>query len=173
MMRISIATRLLRSLARGFEANLAAAVLAAMLGVMALQVFTRYVLNNSPDWTEEALRYMYVWVVFLGSSAAITDRAHVSISFLIEMLPRQLQIAAAVLTNTVIIVFLGFLLYWGIAATVSQHVVPLMTMDFGYSVVYGIIPVTAVLMAIRTVVVMWDDVVHKHAAIDETPKAIV
>jgi TRAP-type C4-dicarboxylate transport system permease small subunit len=164
---------LLRRLAIGFEANLAATVLAMMLAVMTLQVFTRYVLNNSPDWTEEALRYMYVWVVFLGSSAAITERTHVSISFLIERLPRNWQIAVAVMSNTVIVAFLGFLLYWGIVATISHNVIPLMTMDVAYSVVYAIVPVSAVLMIVRLLLVMRDDVVNKHAASDEAPKAVL
>src|SRR5436190_418561 len=164
---------LLRRLAAGFEANLAAIMLALMLAVMTLQVFTRYVLNDSPEWTEEALRYMYVFVVFFGTSAAITDRTHVSISFLIEMLPRNLQIAVAVMSNLVIVAFLGFLLYWGIVATISQRVIPLTTMDVPYSIVYVIVPVTAVLMIIRLFVVMWDDVVHNHAAMDEAPKAVL
>ena len=137
------------------------------------QFFTRYVLNDSPDWTEEALRYMYVFVVFFGSSAAITERTHVSIAFLIEMLPRNLQIAVAVMSNLVIVVFLGFLLYWGIAATMSQSVIPLTTMDVPYSIVYVIVPITAVLMIVRLVAVMWEDVVHKHAAMDEAPKAVL
>lgn len=158
---------------RGFEANMAAGILAMMLAVMALQVFTRYVLNDSPDWTEEALRYMYVWVVFLGSSAAITDRSHVSISFLIEKLPRNMQIVMACITNAVIVVFLGFLLVLGIKATTSHNVIPLMTVDIMYSVVYVIVPVTAFLMMLRTFVVMWDDVVHRHAASDEAPKAVL
>jgi TRAP-type C4-dicarboxylate transport system permease small subunit len=163
----------LRRIARGFEADVASIILALMLFVMALQVFTRYVLNNSPDWTEEILRYMYVWVVFLGTSAAITDRSHVSISFLVEKLPRNLQIVVAVLTNAVIVVFLGCLLWLGIKATISHNVVPLMTVDVMYSVVYAIVPVTAVLMMLRTFAVMWDDVVHHHAASDDTPKAVL
>ena len=163
----------LRGFVLGFEANLAAIMLGLMLAVMTLQVFTRYVLNNSPDWTEEALRYMYVFVVFFGSSAAITERTHVSISFLIEKLPRNWQIAVAVMSNTVIVAFLGVLLYWGIVATISQNVIPLMTMDMAYSVVYAIVPITAVLMIVRLFALMWDDVVHKHAAMDEAPKAVL
>ena len=162
-----------KNFVRSFEANMAASILALMLAVMALQVFTRYVLNNSPDWTEEALRYMYVWVVFLGSSAAITDRSHVSISFLVEKLPRSAQIAVACMTNAIIVVFLGFLLVLGIRATTSHNVIPLMTVDIMYSVVYVIVPITAVLMMLRTFVVMWDDVVHRHAASDEAPKAVL
>ena len=164
---------LLRRFAVGFEANFAAIILALMLAVMTLQVFTRYVLNNSPDWTEEALRYMYVWVVFLGASAAITERTHVSISFLVEKLPRSWQIAVAVMTNLLIVAFLGLLLYWGIVATISHNVIPLMTVDIAYSVVYVIVPVTAALMIVRLLLVMHEDVVHKHAASDEAPKAVL
>src|SRR5687768_12575279 len=112
----------LRRFVLGFEANVASVLLAVMLVVMTLQVFTRYVLNDPFDWTEEALRYLYVFVVFFGASAAISDRSHVSISFLVEMLPRNAQIAVAVANNVLVIAFLGFLLHTGITATIGHQV---------------------------------------------------
>lgn len=165
--------RSLRRFVLDFETNLASVLLGVMLVVMTLQVFTRYVLNDPFGWTEEVLRYLYVFVVFLGSSAAISDRSHVSISFLVEKLPRNGQIAVAVANNLLIIVFLGFLFYWGVKAAESNHVIPLMTVDLMYSVVYAIVPITAVTMTLRTLVIMYDDVVHKHAAVDELPKTVI
>ena len=96
-----------------------------------------------------------------------------SISFLVEKLPRSWQITVAVMTNLLIVAFLGLLLYWGIVATISHNVIPLMTVDIAYSVVYAIVPVTAALMIVRLLLVMHEDVVHKHAASDEAPKAVL
>jgi TRAP-type C4-dicarboxylate transport system permease small subunit len=75
-----------RWLANG-EENLAAILLAMLLVAMGWQVFTRYALGAPSDWTEEAARYLYVYVVFLGTSAGISSRSHVSIAFFVERLP--------------------------------------------------------------------------------------
>src|SRR4051794_11995797 len=37
-----------------------------LCGVVFLQFFTRYALNDSASWTEEIARYLLIFVVFLG-----------------------------------------------------------------------------------------------------------
>ena len=66
-----------------FEENLAALCLGGLLVTLFLQVFTRFITRDPLSWTEEAARYLYVYVVFLGSSAAVTERTHVAIDFLV------------------------------------------------------------------------------------------
>ena len=63
-----------------FEDNLAALLLGVLLAAMCWQVLTRYAFGAPSDWTEEASRYLYVYVVFLGTSAGISSRSHVSIA---------------------------------------------------------------------------------------------
>ena len=71
----------------GFEENLAALLLAVLLAVMCWQVLTRYLLGAPSEWSGEAAGYLYVYVVFLGTSAGISSRSHVSIAFFVERLP--------------------------------------------------------------------------------------
>jgi TRAP-type C4-dicarboxylate transport system permease small subunit len=148
-----------RWFARG-EENLAALCMAALLTTLGLQVFTRYVLNDPFAWTEEASRYLYVYIVFLGASAAVSDRSQVAIGFIVAAMPRPVQWAISLGINFLILFLLGNLVWWGWVATVRQWTVPLMVLDIPYAWVYGIIPLTAALMTIRTLVVMredWDD----------------
>jgi TRAP-type C4-dicarboxylate transport system permease small subunit len=145
-----------RWLRRG-EENLAALCMAGLLATLALQVFTRYVLNDPFAWTEEASRYLYVYIVFLGSSTAISDRSHVAIGFLVAALPRPLQWAVSFAINLLILFLLANLVWWGWVATVRQWTIPLMVLEIPYAWVYGIVPATAVLMTIRTVAVMHED----------------
>jgi hypothetical protein len=44
-----------------------------MTVVVAVQVFFRYVLNQSLFWSEELARYLLVWLSFLGASVAYRD----------------------------------------------------------------------------------------------------
>jgi TRAP-type C4-dicarboxylate transport system permease small subunit len=57
-----------------------------MLVIGFMQVIWRYVLEASLYWSEELLRYMYVWVIFLGTSVAIRGRLHVSIDAFVNLL---------------------------------------------------------------------------------------
>jgi TRAP-type C4-dicarboxylate transport system permease small subunit len=121
-------------------------------------VFTRFVLFDPLSWTEEAARYLYVYVVFLGSSIAVTDRTHVSIDFLVQRLPPRPRLAVVLLVHLAVLFLLGNLFYWGIRATIRQLNIPLVVLDIPYAWVYVVVPVTAALMAIRTVGVLGEDV---------------
>lgn len=140
-----------------FEENLAACFMGGLLLVLFLQVFTRYVLNDPLSWTEEAARYMYVYIVFLGASAAISDRSHVGIDYFAKALPVGAQWIVSLLVNLAILATLSLLAYWGWRAAIRQWNMPLVVLDVPYTWVYVVVPATAVLMTIRTIVVMGED----------------
>lgn len=140
-----------------FEENVAALFMGGLLFVLFLQVFTRYVLNDPLSWTEEAARYIYVYIVFLGASAAISDRSHVGIDYFAKALPVGAQWIVSLLVNLAILVVLALLVYWGWRAAMRQWHMPLVVLEFAYTWVYIVIPISAVLMTIRTLVVMGED----------------
>ena len=49
-------------------ARIAALLLIAMTILVIYQVFTRYVLNNPADFTEEIVRYTLIWLGFVGAA---------------------------------------------------------------------------------------------------------
>lgn len=94
--------------------GLAMIFLAGVLGAVVLQVFFRYVAGVVAPWTEEATRYLGIWMVFMGAAAAVAQGAHIAVTVVLERLPewleggaRLLALAAALLFN--LIVLLGSL----------------------------------------------------------------
>jgi TRAP-type C4-dicarboxylate transport system permease small subunit len=89
------------------------ALMIAILAVMGLGVFFRYVLNDSLSWSEELARYGLVYVTFLGCATAVRRRSHIRVNLLEEMLPaawaRGLRVLQELLT-------LGFVAYLTIKA---------------------------------------------------------
>ncbi len=59
--------------------------LAILVFVVSVQVFCRYVLQNSLDWTEELARYLLIWSVLFGCSYAMKEDAHLEMSVLRSM----------------------------------------------------------------------------------------
>jgi TRAP-type C4-dicarboxylate transport system permease small subunit len=91
----------MRNFVLKFEENLAALFMGGLLFTLFLQVFTRYVLNDPLSWTEEVARYLYVYIVFLGASAAISDRTHVGIDYFAKALPIRLIARVAIMPRLV------------------------------------------------------------------------
>lgn len=61
-------------------------ILAALVFVMVVgcfwQIFTRFVMNNPSQWTEEFLRYALIWLTMLGVPYAYGKEKHLAIGFL-------------------------------------------------------------------------------------------
>ncbi|MCF8565151.1 TRAP transporter large permease subunit [Alicyclobacillus tolerans] len=74
-----------------FLLNASIVLLCSMVIVLALGVFYRYVLNSPLSWTNELGTYMFVWLVFLGTTATIRRNEMPSVSFVIQRLPRSIK----------------------------------------------------------------------------------
>lgn len=135
------------------EANLAAILMGLMLVMMAYQIVTRYVFNNPSDWTEEVMRYTYVWIVFLGSSAALADKSHVAITLLADKLSARGRAALEIGLDSLLIAYFALLFYLGCRATMVNMNINLSVLDsVPYAVVYVVIPLTCITMILRTLV---------------------
>lgn len=71
----------------------------SMALIVAVQVFFRYVLNQSLFWSEELARYLLVWLTFLGASVAYFRGAHPGVDVLHRRMPPAVRKAAAILAH--------------------------------------------------------------------------
>ena len=72
---------------RGVE-RLAAAIFATIVLIALVQVFSRYALNYSLSWSEEAQIFGHIWIVFIGIPVAYRRGAHLYIETFVDMLQR-------------------------------------------------------------------------------------
>ena len=77
----------LASLAMG----LAGFALVAMALIQAWQVFARYVLNDSPGWTEPLALLLMSFAVMFGASVAVRRETHFAFQTLQHALPTRVQ----------------------------------------------------------------------------------
>ncbi len=61
--------------------------LVTMTAIVAYQVFTRYVLNASPPWTEAASIMIMSWFVFLGAAVGVRENFHMGFDVLTYVMP--------------------------------------------------------------------------------------
>lgn len=95
------------------------AVMAAAVVIVAMQVFTRYVMKVPLPWSEELARYMFLWLTWVGASFATKERKHVNIDVIYQKLPQLGQRVCTVISTAVWIGFLCIMAYISLKLTIS------------------------------------------------------
>ena len=85
----------------------------AVLLIMSGQVFFRYVLNSSLQWSEEASIWAMIWMVFIGSVVVMRNWEHIYIPTVIRLFPLKIRIWLIVLSHVLVGIFLSVLVWYG------------------------------------------------------------
>jgi TRAP-type C4-dicarboxylate transport system permease small subunit len=98
--------------------NLAALWLAGlglvlMTAFVAWQVFCRYVLNDSPSWTEPGSVMLMSWFIFLGAAVGVRENNHLGFDVLLYVLPRAGKRVLRMISDIVIMVFGAGMIWYG------------------------------------------------------------
>lgn len=143
--------RIMKDIVGNLDIGIACVALMVLIVLTFLGVVMRYVFSNPYVWLEEVQIALFLWVAFLGSSAAFRFKAHVEIGMLVERFPQRLQILLSLFIYAVV----SFsLLYLGLKS--SDMVAMFIRTNKSTSVlsipsalIYGVIPVSAALMWIN------------------------
>jgi TRAP-type transport system small permease protein len=84
---------------------LSVALLASYFMLVLLQVFFRYVLNESLFWAEELVRGLLVWGVMISSALVAASRDHIRVEVLELMLPPAGRRIVVAIANSLTIAF--------------------------------------------------------------------
>jgi TRAP-type C4-dicarboxylate transport system permease small subunit len=93
-------------------------LMAAMVGILiipvTLQIISRYTaLIPSWIWTEELSRFLFIWMIMLGSMIGVREGTHFVVDVLPQMPPRP-NAAIQMLADLGVLVFAGIFLWYGI-----------------------------------------------------------
>jgi len=151
MMRLrAIAGRLDHWIAR-IETVAIIVLVVLLTAVTFAQVTTRYLLSDPLIWSEEAARYLFVWVSMIGAALAIREGGHFGLDLLIRPLPRLKPILGPLVT-LVVVAFLVVLLKTGIDETRLAAMQFAMTFPMRMQWAYLALPVGAGLMLFHVAV---------------------
>lgn len=106
----------LSRLVRTYVAILETLLISGMVAVVviaALQVFFRYVVGASLSWSEEALRYMMIWISSLGVGLAYSRGELIGMTLLVERLPPRLGLLVQVAGRALILAAMICLMIYG------------------------------------------------------------
>lgn len=98
---------MLRNVNRGVvraEKLLMMILLSAIVIVMTMQVFMRYVLQTPITWSQELMILMLIYMSYISADVVLYSGGHIGISYFVELLPERMQHAVDILVNLLIII---------------------------------------------------------------------
>lgn len=121
-----------------------------MMAVGGMQVFWRYVLKNSLYWSEEVMRYLNIWTIFLGISIGIPRNVHVAIDAIIRSLKGGVRFGVTIIVYIFSLAFFAMLLAVGIQFTMYNMGQLSPAMRLPMSMIYAALPVGGFLSILFT-----------------------
>ncbi len=121
-----------------------------MVIIVSAQVWYRFILNDPLSWSEEASRYLFVWISFMGAAAGVRYQVHLGIDLMEKILPAGSYRIAVIIVNLIIQVFLLMIIYWGfkILGVIQFQESPSMHISMRYP--YMAVPVGSIFMFINS-----------------------
>lgn len=103
---------MLKALDDYLEETILLILLVLMTCIMGIQIVSRYVFQNSLTWSEELVRYMFVWSAFLGIPFCIKHGLSIKVDQFRNLFPIPLQKALMYIDKIIIFVlFLVMFIY--------------------------------------------------------------
>src|SRR5215510_7687645 len=113
---------------------LAVAGLIGIVATVALQVFGRYVLNDTPTWAESTALVLVLYVTMLGAAVGVRDAGHIGLeSIIIYFVPERYHVWFEILIHILVATF-GILMAWHggvLAASVMPYKIPILGLPEG------------------------------------------
>lgn len=138
---------------RHFEEALGVIALTVLVITVSMNVFLRYVLNNSFEWGTEVASLMFVWVIMMGIGAAARNRLHPTIDLVTQIMPLKVGMILQILMGFAIIYVLGELIIstWDFALESGFNKYTGI-LGLPYIVVYLALPIGFGLMLVRVAI---------------------
>jgi len=123
----------------------------AMFILTTIQVIMRYGFNNALSWSEELVRFLFIWATLLGAAVGVKERIHIGIDTVVNLLPATLRRHIDILVHLIDIAFCIFLVVIGWSFVDMTHTQFSPALDLRMSYVHFAIPLGASLCILYSV----------------------
>lgn len=83
----------------------------AMTLIVGWQVFARYILNDSPSWSEPLSLHLMSWFIMLGAAVGVRESVHLGLDIIRYQMPPRVQVSMD-LVSLALIFFFGIGMAW-------------------------------------------------------------
>ncbi len=128
---------------------------ASIFFITTITVFTRYLLDFVPSWSEEVPRYLLVWITYLGAALAVKYKEHISLDVFFNLMPLRARQVGRLLLNGLIFIVATIMVVYG-CALISQFKDDLMeSIPVTNFWLYLVMPISGTMMILYLVQDTW------------------
>lgn len=106
------------------EETIAGVCVVVMTILVFFQVVMRYVFHAPTSWSDEIAVYAMLWSVYISTSWAVRERAHIRVMNLIQIFPPPFSTALTILSDLIWFLFAIFLTYQSLLLHISMWQLP-------------------------------------------------
>lgn len=128
-------------------------ILAFLVCLTFVGVFARYLFSAPIVWQEEVQLACFLWISFLAGCTAFRTGGHVAIEMIVDGFPPKIRMITEIIISVIVVVVLAFLsktgfVYMSLLVHASRQT---SILHIPYVLIYGILPVSCVLMCINQI----------------------
>ncbi|MPL95611.1 hypothetical protein SDC9_41783 [bioreactor metagenome] len=155
---MSILSKIMRALVKA-EKTVIALFMAAAVMVIMISVIGRRI-GHAPAWGEEVVRYLIIWITFIGSGVCFRRSAHYGVDVIRRVKNKIFQKFIATFVILVSAIFAAFLLIYGGKYTAFTMMSGQKTAALGLPIwlVYISVPIGGALVIIHLIELLMQDV---------------
>jgi len=140
-------TRFCATLARACMALGITGLVLLVIAVL-VQVFGRYVLNDTPTWAETIAMLLVLYVTMLGTAVGVRDAGHIGLESLLVLAPERIRIKIELLIHVLVGTF-GAVMAWNcalLALSVADYKLPTLGISEGWRYLPPVIAGTLIVL---------------------------
>lgn len=126
--------------------------LSAMFLILLAQVIMRYVFSRPLTWSEEAARFIFVYVSFIGISYAYRQKGHIRMEMVVNLFPQAVRRGLEVLINLGTIALFCYMIPFSFRFIGIQAGVKATATHIPMSIVYTALPLGMALSCVRLLI---------------------
>lgn len=111
-------------------------------------VSLRYLFNSGIPWAEEACRFLFIYLTFLGAIAGLRDNQHLGVDMFVKKIPFKMRKLVFAISNLAVLFCLWLVLQGSWKMTIVGHSSNAPATGMPMSFIYAIGIVTSISMGI-------------------------
>ena len=129
-----------------------------LIAMVLLQVFARMFLPRSPHWTEEASRFLMLYMVAFSAGLAAKERAYVNVDIFINYMKGRLRIAVQLLIDLAVIVLMAVTFWYGLRNAAVGRIQTSASLGIPMHLIFGSIVLHSGSVLLYTIFLVFEDI---------------